>query len=74
MYGMNVHRAVKENQEEMSGMTIHYVNHAYDEGKHIFQASTKIDPTDSSEDIAAKVLNLEHAYYPRVIEYVLKSK
>ncbi len=73
MYGMNVHRAVKENEEEMSGMTIHYVNQAYDEGKHIFQASIKIDATDTAEEIAGKVLKLEHKYYSKVIDYLLKS-
>ena len=37
MYGMNVHRAVVENREKESGITIHYVNENYDEGAVIFQ-------------------------------------
>lgn len=73
MYGMHVHRAVKENKEMTSGMTIHLVNEEYDEGKHLFQASTLLDPTDSPEDIAAKVLKLEHKYYPKVIEYLISN-
>ena len=73
MYGMNVHRAVKAAGEQESGPTIHFVNEHYDEGAIIFQAKTKIDPEDSAEEIAAKVLRLEHEHYPRVIGEVLNA-
>ena len=42
MYGMNVHKAVKENKETETGITIHYVNENYDEGAIIFQAKTTL--------------------------------
>jgi len=71
MYGMNVHRAVHIAQEKESGPTIHFVNEHYDEGGIIFQAKCSIQPTDSPEDIAKKVLALEHKYYPEVIEKVI---
>ena len=38
MYGMNVHKAIVENNEPETGITIHYVNENYDEGAIIFQA------------------------------------
>ena len=71
MYGMNVHRAVVEAKEEQSGLTIHYVNEHYDEGNIIFQASCAVDKGDSAEDVAAKVLQLEHKHYAVVIEKLL---
>jgi phosphoribosylglycinamide formyltransferase-1 len=71
MYGMNVHRAVKAAGETESGITIHYVNEHYDEGAVIFQASTRLEPTDTPEDIATKVLRLEHSNYSRVVEEIL---
>ena len=37
MYGMNVHKAVLENKDEETGITIHYVDKNYDEGEFIFQ-------------------------------------
>ncbi len=55
MYGMHVHKAVKENNEQKTGITIHFVNEHYDEGNIIFQSSIQIAPTDSPEDIAQKV-------------------
>nr|MCU0323307.1 phosphoribosylglycinamide formyltransferase [Chitinophagaceae bacterium] len=39
MYGHFVHEAVIAHQEKESGITIHYVNEHFDEGKHIFQAT-----------------------------------
>ena len=71
MYGMNVHRAVVEKKEVKTGITIHYVNEKYDEGEIIFQASTPVDPTDSAEDIAEKIHQLEYEHFPQVIEDLL---
>ncbi len=73
MYGINVHKAVKQNNETQSGMTIHFVNKEYDKGKHVFQATTDLSPDDTPEDIAAKVLKLEHKYYPRIIHHLVSS-
>lgn len=71
MYGMNVHKAVKAAEETESGITIHFVNENYDEGQIIAQASCLIDPSDSAEDIAKKVLRLEHENYPKVVGEVI---
>ena len=71
MYGMNVHRAVHAAKEAESGMTIHYVNEHYDEGGIIFQAKCSLLLTDSPDDIANKVLQLEHRYYHPVIESLI---
>jgi len=71
MYGMNVHKAVKDARDTVSGMTVHYVNEQYDEGAIIFQASCDINIDDSPEQIAAKVLKLEHLHYAKVINQLL---
>ena len=68
MYGMNVHRAVKENKETETGITIHLVNEEYDKGAIIFQAKTQLEPSDTPEDIAQKIHALEYEHFPRVIE------
>lgn len=74
MYGINVHRAVKENGEEESGITIHYVNERYDEGAYLFQAAVRLDEQDTPAEIAARVLRLEHANYWRVLAGIAKEK
>lgn len=74
MYGDNVHKAVKENKDSVSGITIHYVNEHYDEGAIIQQVETKILPNDTPDDIAAKVHALEYEYFPKVIEQLLMAQ
>jgi len=71
MYGHHVHKAVVENKETHSGITIHYVNNHYDQGKVIFQKKTTIAPLDTPQDVAQKVQLLEHQWLPKVIEDVL---
>jgi len=74
MYGMNVHRSVVENKDPESGITIHWVNTVYDDGKIIFQARCPVLPDDTPEDVAQKVHELEYKYYPSVIEDILKKE
>lgn len=71
MYGDRVHKAVKDNNESETGITIHYVNENYDEGAIIFQAKTMIEPTDTPETIAQKVHQLEYVHFPKVIKKLL---
>ena len=73
MYGTHVHQAVKENHETETGITIHYVNEAYDEGEVIFQAKVTIENEDSIEIIASKVHELEQANFPKVIQNLLNK-
>jgi phosphoribosylglycinamide formyltransferase-1 len=73
MYGKHVHQAVKENHETETGITIHYVNEAYDEGEVIFQAKVTIENEDSIETIASKVYELEQANFPKVIQNLLNK-
>jgi phosphoribosylglycinamide formyltransferase-1 len=68
MYGSHVHEAVVAHKETESGITIHYVNEQYDEGTIIFQTKCKVLPSDSPEQVAAKVHALEYQYFPEVIE------
>ena len=73
MWGHHVHEAVKAAGETQSGITIHFVNENLDEGEHIAQFATPISPSDTPDDIAAKVHELEMAHFPQVIEAVIKG-
>ena len=73
MYGNHVHQAVLEAKEPESGITIHYVNERFDEGKIIYQAKYRIDPDDTIELIQFKGQQLEHLHYPKVIENIIKE-
>ena len=73
MYGLNVHKAVIDGNEKESGITIHYLNERYDEGGIILQKRCDIMKNDTPETLAQKVLLLEHEWYPKTIEQLLKS-
>jgi phosphoribosylglycinamide formyltransferase-1 len=68
MFGDKVHKAVIENREKESGITIHYVNRYYDEGDIIFQAKCQVEPDDTPDSLASKVHKLEYEFFPKIIE------
>jgi phosphoribosylglycinamide formyltransferase 1 len=71
MFGIHVHEAVKEAGEKETGITIHFCNEHYDEGNVIFQARCPVFPHDTAQDIAKRVLSLEHEHFAKIIEQVL---
>lgn len=71
MYGMNVHRAVIAAKDSESGITIHYVNEHYDEGRIILQAKCPITTADTAETLSKKIQELEFEHLPKAIEKFL---
>ena len=73
MYGDRVHQAVLDAKEGETGITIHYIDEKFDEGEIIFQAKYKIEPNDTLDLIRFQVQQLEHQFYPKVIESIIKE-
>ncbi len=74
MYGMNVHRAVLENQEEYSGITIHLVNESYDEGKVVAQYRLEVKKDWSPDELQENIHKLEYQFFPSTIrDFILKK-
>ena len=74
MYGRYVHEAVIASGDLQSGITIHYVDEVYDHGQIIFQAKCVVEKNDTAEDLAKKVLALEHKNYTAVIAETILSQ
>ena len=74
MYGMRVHQAVIDARERVSGATVHFVTHEYDRGPIIAQWPVAVLPADDARSLAARVLTVEHALYPRVIAALAAGK
>ena len=70
-YGEHVHEAVVAAKEAQSGITVHYVNEVYDSGEIILQARVSLDEKETPDSLAAKIHQLEQAYFPVAIEQVL---
>lgn len=71
MYGMHVHNAVIVAQEPISGCTVHWVTDEYDEGAVVHQLTCPVLPEDTADDLAARVLALEHQAYAEAVQRVL---
>jgi phosphoribosylglycinamide formyltransferase-1 len=73
MYGDRVHQAVITSGEKESGITVHFVNAAYDEGEIIGQASCKLDSNETLESLKQKISILERDNFPKMIEQTITS-
>jgi formyltetrahydrofolate-dependent phosphoribosylglycinamide formyltransferase len=67
MYGRRVHQAVLAAGERESGATVHFVDEEYDRGAIIAQERVPVEPGDTADSLAARVLAAEHRLYPRTL-------
>lgn len=74
MYGLRVHRAVLAAGVRVSGATVHFVDERYDRGPIIAQWPVPVREEDAPEDLAARVLEVEHRLLPAVVEAVAEGR
>jgi phosphoribosylglycinamide formyltransferase-1 len=73
MFGSRIHEAVISSGSKESGISIHYVNKNFDEGRIIAQFGCKVESTDTAETLGAKIKLLEQVYFPFVIQETVTS-
>jgi phosphoribosylglycinamide formyltransferase 1 len=71
MYGIHVHEAVVAAGETESGVTIHLVDTEYDRGPIVAQARVPVEPTDTPEILAARVLRREHTFFAETLQKIV---
>ena len=69
--GLNTHLRVLQNNEKISGCTVHYVNNKVDHGKIIMQKKVKISKNETVYSLNKKILIEEHRLYPKAITKIL---
>jgi len=74
MYGHHVHEAVLAAGEKESGPTVHLVDEIYDHGRILEQIRVPVEPDDTPDSLAARVLKMEHRLYPRVLQKLIKGE
>lgn len=72
-YGLNVHRAVIESEENQSGCTVHIVTDKYDEGPILAQEKVPVYESDDPETLAKRVLKKEHHILPKVVAELVEE-
>lgn len=73
MYGKHVHAAVLASGETETGITIHFVNEKYDEGKHLAQFRCPVLPGDTTDDLAKRVQELEHQHFASIVSKAINN-
>ena len=68
MYGNKVHAAVLAAGETETGVTVHLVDEQYDHGAIVAQAKVPVQPGDTVETLAARVLAREHAFLVETLQ------
>jgi phosphoribosylglycinamide formyltransferase-1 len=72
--GIKVHERVIAAKETTSGASVHFVVPELDAGPVIAQASVPVHPADTPDDLAARVLEIEHQIYPEAVKLLAKGK
>jgi len=73
-YGMNVHKKVIKSGVKFTGATVHFVNNNYDEGQIIAQETVPVFQEDTPEDVAKRVLKVEHKLLPQVVKQICENQ
>jgi len=74
MYGMKVHDAVFKSSAKVSGATVHFVDENFDTGLIIDQRCVDISDVKSADEIAERVLKIEHLLLPHVLRKFAEKK
>jgi len=68
MYGLRVHEAVLAAGLTETAVTVHLVSEHYDQGPPLATWPVPVLDDDTAETLAARVLQVEHAVFPRIID------
>lgn len=74
MFGEHVHQAAVECGVKVSGCTVHFVDEQYDTGPIIVQKTVPVEPGDTAETLAARILVQEHKAYPEAVQLFAEGR
>ncbi|QCF26355.1 phosphoribosylglycinamide formyltransferase [Hydrocarboniclastica marina] len=72
--GLDTHQRALDAGDPEHGATVHFVTAELDGGPSILQARVPIEPGDSPEALAARVLEREHQIYPMAIQWLCEGR
>ena len=72
--GLHTHRRALEAGVRIHGCTVHFVTPDLDSGPVIVQAAVPVQPGDTEEQLAARVLAQEHRIYPQAIRWFCEGR
>ena len=74
MYGIRVHQAVLAGKAKQTGVTIHLADEEYDHGDIIAQCTVPVEPGDTLETLATRVLQREHCFLVETLQNIVDGR
>ncbi len=72
--GLHTHQRALDAGEREHGASVHFVTEELDGGPVIVQAKVPVEPDDTAENLAARVLSREHVIYPLAIRWFAEGR
>jgi phosphoribosylglycinamide formyltransferase-1 len=72
--GLDTHARALAAGVKLHGCTVHFVTAEVDHGPIVIQAAVRVQPADTAESLAARVLEQEHVIYPRAVRWFLDGR
>jgi phosphoribosylglycinamide formyltransferase-1 len=72
--GLNTHQRVLDANDDVHGVSVHFVTPELDGGPVILQATVPVNPDDSAETLAQRIHQQEHIIYPLVIDWFAQER
>ena len=72
--GLNTHQRALDNGDTHAGATVHYVTGELDGGPSVIQARVPIESGDTKDQLAARILHVEHQIYPKAVNWHLTGR
>ena len=69
--GLHTHERALAAGVKLHGCTVHFVTAELDSGPIVIQAAVRVQPADTAQSLAARVLEQEHVIYPRAARWFL---
>jgi phosphoribosylglycinamide formyltransferase-1 len=69
--GVDAQRQAIEHGVTISGATVHFVTPELDAGPIVLQAAVRVEPSDTPDTLAARILTEEHRLFPEAVRRVL---
>ncbi|HHW08194.1 MAG TPA: phosphoribosylglycinamide formyltransferase [Clostridia bacterium] len=72
--GLNAQEQAWKYGVKYTGCTVHFVDEGMDTGPIIAQRVVAVNPEDTADDLAAKILQEEHRLYPQVVRWLAEGR
>lgn len=72
--GVHAQDQAAEYGARISGATVHFVDEHLDHGPIIIQGALAVDPEESAQELADRILEIEHRIYPQAIQWLARDR